>query len=381
MNKNYSLLLFVLSSFFSYSQYCTNVGPSSTADSNVESVILNGASGSISYTGCPGVIGLQDLTFLSTTLNAGSNYTVQVDFGTCGGNYAGVGQAWIDFDQSGTFEPTESLGTWQGTPPALPQSFNFTVPFGAQNGATRMRVTQQEAGTLPINPCGTFTWGSVMDFTINIGNGVDCSGYTGDDTNDPIIVSSLPYIDTNDNSYCYSNQNLVYNSSDVYYQLNPSPMMESVTVSLCGSSFDTFLSVVDGFGNVIAYNDDVSGCGTQSGLTFNTEGLGLVYIIVEGWGNASGEYILEINANYLDINEIGDDICLIYPNPANKEMEIKNYKGDVFIFDVAGKKVKEIKNYFGNSIDITDLKDGIYQIQITIDNQVFSKKLIKSHVE
>ena len=109
MNKHYTLLLYFFSSFVTFSQYCTNVGPSSTADSNVESVLLNGASGSISYTGCPGVIGLQDLTFLSTYLNAGSNYTLVVDFGTCGGNYAGVGQAWIDFNQSGTFEPSESL--------------------------------------------------------------------------------------------------------------------------------------------------------------------------------------------------------------------------------------------------------------------------------
>jgi hypothetical protein len=381
MNKNYTLLLFVISSFISYAQYCTNVGPSSTVDSNVESVILNGASGSISYTGCPGVVGLQDLTSLSTILNAGSNYTLQVEFGTCGGPYAGVGQAWIDFNQSGTFEPTESLGTWQGTPPALPQSFNFTVPIGSQNGPTRMRVIQQEAGTLPINPCGTFTWGSVMDFTINIGNGVDCSGYTGDDTNDPIIVSNLPFIDTNDNSYCYSNQNLVYNSSDVYYQLNPSPMMESVAVSLCGSSFDTFLSVVDGFGNVIAYNDDVSGCGTQSGLTFNTDGLGMVYIIVEGWGNASGEYILEIDGNYLNTVDLNEENILIYPNPANNFFELKNYNGEIKIYDLAGKKVKEIKNYFGDSIDLSDIKSGVYQIQISVNNELISKKLIKNDFE
>ncbi len=381
MNKNYSLLLFFFTSSFAFSQYCTNVGPSSTIDSNVESVQLTGASGSISYTGCPGVVGLQDLTFLSTTLNAGANYTLQVEFGTCGNNYAGVGQAWIDFDQSGTFDPSESLGTWQGTPPALPQSFNFTVPVGAQNGATRMRITQQEAGTLPINPCGTFTWGSVMDFTIVIGNGVDCSGYTGDDTTDPIVVSTLPFVDTNDNSYCYSNQNLVYNSPDVYYQLNPSPMMESVSVSLCGSSFDTFLSVVDGFGNVVAYNDDVSGCGTQSGLTFNTEGLGLVYIIVEGWGNASGGYILEMNANYLNTNELTNETFKIYPNPANNYVEIKDYVGAVFIYDLTGKLISVAKNYSGGPIDISDLKNGVYQIGIMVNNQQYFEKLIKNHGE
>jgi hypothetical protein len=157
--------------------------------------------------------------------------------------------------------------------------------------------------------------------------------------------------------------------------------MESVTVSLCGSSFDTFLSVVDGFGNVVAYNDDVSGCGTQSGLTFNTEGLGLVYIIVEGWGNASGGYILEMNANYLNTNELTSETFKIYPNPANDYIEIKDYIGAVFIYDLTGKLISVTKNYSGGPIDISDLKNGVYQIGITVNNQQYFEKLIKNHGE
>ena len=379
MKKIYLLLIFFVLYFFpSKAQYCTSVGPSSTADSNVESVLLVGSSGSITYTGCPGVIGLQDLTFLTTALNAGSNYTVYVDFGTCGGNYAGAGQVWIDFDQSGTFDPLESIGTWQGTPPVATSAFNFTVPVGAQNGATRMRVTQQEGNVvLPLNPCATFTWGSVMDFSVTIGNGIDCSGYTGDDTNDPIIVNSMPFVDTNDNSFCYSNQNLVYNSPDVYYQLNPSPMMQSVNVSLCGSSFDTFLSATDGFGNVIAYNDDISGCGTQSGLTFNTEGLGLVYIIVEGWGNASGEYILEIDANYANITDEIIDQVFLSPNPANSSFSLSNVTGNLNIIDLSGKSVFNMDNYAGENIDINHLQNGAYQVCFNLKGIAYSKKLIK----
>jgi len=58
----------------SLGQYCTQVGPSATIDSNVESVVISGESSSISYTGCPGVIGLQDLTTQIVYLNAGGNY-------------------------------------------------------------------------------------------------------------------------------------------------------------------------------------------------------------------------------------------------------------------------------------------------------------------
>jgi hypothetical protein len=281
-----ALLLF----YHSYSQWCiTNVGPTTTADSNVQSVVLVGASGSINFVGCPGVIGVQDLTALSTSLNAGSTYTISIQFGTCGGNYTGKGQAWIDYNGDGIFDPAESLGTWEGIPPTPLSTFTFTVPAGSQNGTTRMRVTQQEgASSLPLSPCASFSWGSVMDFSINISNGIDCSGYPGDFTNDAIAVTSLPYTSSGDNSICYSNQNLVYNSPDLYYQLNPSPLMQSIHVSLCGSTFDTFLTVVDPQGNVLAFNDDSDNCGTSSELTFDPQGQGLVYVIVEGWGNEVG---------------------------------------------------------------------------------------------
>ncbi|MGF1532857.1 MAG: GEVED domain-containing protein [Bernardetiaceae bacterium] len=167
-------LAFLLLSSQVQAQYCTTgVGPTSTADSNVESVDLNGDAGSaINYVGCPGVTGVEDQTALSANLTAGSPYTAVVQFGTCGGNFAGVGEAWIDWDQSGTFEASESIGTWTGTPPVAASNFAFTVPAGAINGTTRMRVMQREGGTLPLNPCGGFNWGSVVDFNVVVSGGV-----------------------------------------------------------------------------------------------------------------------------------------------------------------------------------------------------------------
>ena len=191
-----------------YGQYCMSGGPTSTADSNVESVQLTGASGNISYTGCPGVLGVQDLTGSSSvTLNAGANYTVTVDFGTCGGNYSGAGQAWIDFNGDGVFDQSETLGTWAGIPPANPVPMNFTVPANALTGTTRMRVMQHEAGSIPLDPCATFTWGSVVDFTVIISGGVDCSGYQGDKKEDAIHDPGVPYTTKGNTSYCYFNQN------------------------------------------------------------------------------------------------------------------------------------------------------------------------------
>ena len=200
-------------------QYCLIAGPTTNADSNVELVMLTGQSGTINHVGCPSQIGVEVYLNESATLSAGSSYSLQVDYGTCGGNYAGAGTVWIDYDLSQTFTQNEVVGTWVGTPPTTPVTYTIQVPQNAHNGQTRMRVTQQEAGQLPLNPCASFSWGSVMDFGITIVNGLDCSGFAGDDMNSAINVSTLPFLDTVDLSYCYGNQNIVYDSPDIFYKL------------------------------------------------------------------------------------------------------------------------------------------------------------------
>jgi hypothetical protein len=153
----------------SFGQYCTG-GPSSGADSNIGSVDLNGAGGTaINYVAsCPGVTGLDNQTGLSIDLEIGASYTIDIDWGTCGGSYGNAGTAWIDFDGSQTFDVGEEIATWSGPGGTGIISYPFTVPNTAAVGSVRLRVMQQEGGTLPLNPCGSFTWGSKTDFSVNL---------------------------------------------------------------------------------------------------------------------------------------------------------------------------------------------------------------------
>ena len=363
----------------SFAQYCTSGGPTSTADSNVQLVRIVGVGDSIHFIGCPGVLGVQNLTSLSTTLNATNSYSLSVQYGTCNGNYQGAGEVWIDYDQSGTFDTWESIGTWTGIPPVPVTVYNFTVPAAAQNGATRMRVMQHEGGNIvpPLDPCASFQWGSVMDFTINITGGIDCSAYIGDDTLDPIIVTSLPYTNNGDNSYCYGNQNHVYPSPDVYYLVRPSVQSSSIHATLCGSSFDTFLSVIDPQGNVIAYNDDAPGCAPQSELTFASAGLDTVYVIVEGWGSFSGTYTLQITENLVGIEEYIPHPFALSPNPAQDYFVISGgLKSDILITDLLGNTVERISNYNGEQISTGNYSAGIYFVQFTWAGHLYSEKII-----
>ncbi len=376
--KSYFLSAGLLLSASSIAQYCTTGGPNSTVDSNVQLVRIVGQGDSIRHIGCPGVLGVQNLTNLSTTLNAGNSYSLSVQFGTCNGNYLGSGEVWIDYDQSGSFDLSESIGTWTGVPPTPISVFNFTVPFSVQNGPTRMRVTQQEgSSTTPLDPCAAFTWGSVMDFTINFTGGVDCSAYIGDDTADPVIVPSLPYTNNGDNSYCYGNQNLVYPSPDVYYLVLPPANSFAIRATLCGSSFDTFLSVIDPQGNVLAYNDDAAACAPQSELIVSTVGVDSLYFIVEGWGTYMGTYTLQLTQDFVGIEEQLSSSHSVFPNPAQGQFVIGGgVVGLVTITDVCGNTVETISAYNGEQISTRDLAAGFYFVHFEQNGINYSEKIL-----
>ncbi|MCB0795882.1 MAG: T9SS type A sorting domain-containing protein [Flavobacteriales bacterium] len=89
------------------------------------------------------------------------------------GRYA----AWIDYDQSGTFESSEKLGGSVSS--GVQQSLNipFTVPGSATLGATVMRVRTSRS-TSPLDPCAPYLFGETEDYTVVIDSNTpqDCQG-------------------------------------------------------------------------------------------------------------------------------------------------------------------------------------------------------------
>jgi hypothetical protein len=179
--KYLTFCLLILGATQMSAQYCTTGGPTTSSDSSVDSIGLTGDAGTIiSYQKVCAAIGLEDLTATqSASVTAGSNYDVTVVFGTCGTSpYAGGGEVWIDWNQNDVFDATESIGTWSDfNSPADTMVYTFTIPTGAFNGTTRMRVKQQEGSTvtLPLDPCSAYSWGSLADFSIVVSGGTTIS--------------------------------------------------------------------------------------------------------------------------------------------------------------------------------------------------------------
>ena len=239
-----------------------------------------------------------------------------------------------------------------------------------------MRVTQQEAATLPLNPCGAFQWGSVMDFGITIINGLDCGAFAGDDLANAIEVPTLPFTDTVDLSYCYGNQNLVYDSPDVFYKLLLNPTMQQVSVNSCGSDFDTYLTVLNPQGVVITYNDDHELCAPSSLLSFDVNDLGFVYIVVEGWGNETGVAQLEITSSYAGIGMLEHPTVNLYPNPVGDVLTISQEVKDIEITNLIGQSVLSSCD-ITTQLNVSSLEPGIYTFHFHANGIVSSKRFIK----
>ena len=83
-------------------------------------------------------------------------------------------------------------------------------------------------------------------------------------------------------------------AGDVFYTFTGTGDPQLVTVSLCGSSYDTYLRVFTDctLSTEIAFNDDF--CDLQSELTFTSDGTSTYVIMVEGFSSNVGDFVMDI---------------------------------------------------------------------------------------
>ncbi len=126
----------------------------------------------INVSGCnnDGVgVGYADFTFISTDLDRSiSDYNVTIRSGFASETFS----LWIDFNDNGTFEPTEQLLSDQTIINAnVDQVFEMTIPTDASIGTHTLRVKAIDpdgTGTDVDDPCGNVQWGETEDYTVNI---------------------------------------------------------------------------------------------------------------------------------------------------------------------------------------------------------------------
>jgi hypothetical protein len=210
MNRSFTLFAFAsilcgITTFF-FGQgllaqtYCTS-NATSTFDDDIANVTLDGfGTPDLNNTSfCSGTY--SNFTAIpAPTLVVGSTYTLSITLTECNGffysNQCAVFIDWNhDFDFVDAGEKIGGVIAGPGFPTT--STFNFTVPAGALGGNTRMRLKQVEGGTIAsITPCGTFSWGEVEDYTVNIlpacaaPNPVTASPNTISCGGDPVLLNA-----------------------------------------------------------------------------------------------------------------------------------------------------------------------------------------------
>ncbi|MFN5911625.1 MAG: beta strand repeat-containing protein, partial [Bacteroidota bacterium] len=185
--------------------YCASTHASGCSGDNITNVSLGSINNPTS--GCGGAsfytlftAGPSTTTSLSPS---GGTYTLSVSFGTDANQYFG---AWIDFNQNGIFEVSEFLGASANAGANGTASITFTVPAGAANGSTRLRIVGgNDLPVLSSQACGASSspWGETQDYPVTIIDGFDAYTYTWspstflNTTNGPAVTASAMTATTN----------------------------------------------------------------------------------------------------------------------------------------------------------------------------------------
>ena len=169
--------------------------------------------------------------------------------------------------------------------------FIMVEGFDSEAGNFNLEVTCEElpendicSGALPID-CGETLSGSTADATL--------------DTDAPVCATDIT-------------------APGVWYSFtDDSGLVTDYTVSLCDSDYDTKVTVYTGeCGALVCETDNDDSCGLQSEATFQGDGNTTYYILVHGFGTATGNFNLTVDctpvppandmiANSIDVDEIG----------------------------------------------------------------------------
>lgn len=114
-----------------------------------------------------GTSGYEDFTYLSTDVQLGSTNEITITPFWTALQYSEGYAVFIDLNHNGLFTDAGELVFSKSPSNTTPIVGEITIPETATLGSTRMRVILKFNQT-PSNPCGTFTYGQVEDYTINI---------------------------------------------------------------------------------------------------------------------------------------------------------------------------------------------------------------------
>lgn len=142
--------------------YCTSNGN----NVNYEWIDLVELGSMVNATGANN--GYGDFTGMTANVSRGGAHTIYFSVGFSGSSYTEYWRVWIDFNQDGDFSDSGEQLVAGSSSSSGKLSGTLNIPSNALLGQTRMRVSMRY-NAAPAS-CGTFSYGEVEDYTVNITN-------------------------------------------------------------------------------------------------------------------------------------------------------------------------------------------------------------------
>lgn len=336
-------------------QYCNSKGKSVSDEyiSRVQLGTINKTSGAQSYS---------NFTGTSTDLSKGNNYSLSVTPTWSGSAYNEGYAMWIDYNQDGDFtDPGEQVWT-KSASKTTPVSGSFTVPSSALSGETRMRVSMKY-NAIPTS-CETFSYGEVEDYTVNIVNG----GSSGGNTTVQLTLKFDNYPEETSWSILDGSTTV---ASGGTYGSQPDGSTLNINVDLSAGCYSLVVKDVYGDGFCCSYGNGSytlkdGGTTLASGGSFGSSETTNFCV---GGASRSFENVTTTS---------NDDLFKLYPNPAKQAISVslnglvaQSYQ----VSNMLGQIV--LKGAFSETIDVSELKNGMYLIQLNIGEKTKVKRFIK----
>lgn len=229
----------------------------------------------------------------------------------------------------------------------------------------------------------TFSGGNTFpnfDFTFRTYSCDSTSGVVNDNCVDAIAVDCGATVTGSTSDATDSGGNI---SGDLFYSYTGIGVQEEITISLCDGStdYDSLLRVFDDgclLVSEIAVNDDF--CGTQSELTFISDGTTTYTIMVEGFGPNTGNFTMSVICEPLGIDDIDFARFNYYPNPANETINFSSQENidSITIYNILGQQVLvQSVNAISGQLNVFNLRSGTYIMEVTFGSKTVAYKVIK----
>lgn len=298
--------------------------------------------------------GYGDYTHLSTILVAGSSTTASLTSSSGSGTHAAA--IWIDFNNNGTFEASERVGTLDGIGPSTTVSIPITIPSSAPTGTYILRVVYQyNVSATSIDPCASASYGEGEDYKIT-------------------VIAPLPVELTLFSAECDNNNNV-----QLYW---------TTASEINNDYFEIQRSTDDLAWEVIE---------TVQGAGFSNTSLNYDYLDREN-PNANTYYRLrqvdyDGRSKFSDIisirceNNMEKPTISIYPNPFNSilNIEFKNWdmkSAEIELVDITSRTIKtwKLENTLQNfvyEVNLSNLNPAMYMLKIKTSSGVIMRKIEK----